>query len=131
MGEDSQLYKYSEYIKKEYLEDELLEWFTEYNIRYYDESVVKEFTDFDLPMPETAIADFPSYEKEDGSYVYRFNDSEECRVYLSAYMVYLMNFDYEVKEFTDNIYSINDYEYFIGLMKDEDGKYCFAILEYE
>ena len=127
MGEDSQLYKYSEYIKEEYLRDELLEWFSEYNIRYYDESVVEEFSDMDLPKPETAIANYPSYMKEDGSYLYGFDEEEECRVYLSAYMVYLMNFDYEVTDIGNNVYSI-DNEYYIGLGKI-DGKYCFMIVE--
>lgn len=127
MGEDSQLYKYSEYIKEEYLRDELLEWFRKYNIRYYDESVVEEFIDMDLPKPETAIANYPSYTKEDGSYLYGFDEEEECRVYLSAYVVYLMNFDYEVTDIGDNVYSIDD-EYYIGLGKI-DGKYCFMIVE--
>lgn len=127
MEEDSQLYKYSEYIKEEYLRDELLEWFSKYNIRYYDESVVEEFVDMDLPKPETAIANYPSYAKEDGSYLYGFDGEEECRVYLSAYMVYLMNFDYEVTDIGNNVYSI-DNEYYIGLGKI-DGKYCFMIVE--
>ena len=127
MGEGSQLYKYSEYIKEDYLKDELLEWFTEYNICYYDESLVEEFTDMDLPKPETAIANYPSYTKEDGSYLYGFDEEEECRVYLSAYMVYLMHFDYEVTELDNNVYSIDD-EYYIGLGKIA-GKYCFMIVE--
>jgi len=127
MGEDSQLYKYSEYIKEEYLRDELLDWFSEYNIRYYDESVVEEFIDMDLPKPETAIENYPSYTKKDGSYLYGFDEEEECRVYLSAYMVYLMNFDYEVTDIGNNVYSI-DNEYYIGLGKI-DGKYCFMIVE--
>lgn len=127
MGEDSQLYKYSEYIKEEYLRDELYEWFSEYNIRYYDESVVEEFVDMDLPKPETAIANYPSYTKEDDSYVYGFDEEEECEVYLAAYMVYLMHFDYEVTDIGNNVYSIDD-EYYIGLGKI-DGKYCFMIVE--
>lgn len=127
MGGDSQLYKYSEYIKEEYLKDELLEWFSEYNISYYDESLVEEFIDMDLPKPETAIADFPNYTKDDGSYLYGFDKEEECRVYLSAYMVYLMHFDYEVTNIGNNVYSI-DNEYYIGLGKI-DGKYCFMIME--
>lgn len=127
MGGDSQLYKYSEYIKEEYLKDELLEWFSEYNIHYYDESLVEEFIDMDLPKPETAIADFPNYTKDDGSYLYGFDKEEECRVYLSAYMVYLMHFDYEITNIGNNVYSI-DNEYYIGLGKI-DGKYCFMIME--
>jgi len=127
MGEDSQLYKYSEYIKKEYLKDELLEWFTEYNIRYYDESLVEEFSNMDLPMPHTAIADYPAYIENDGAYLYGWDDEEECRVYLSAYMVYLMHFDYEVAELGNNVYSI-DNEYYIGLGL-VDGKYSYMIVE--
>lgn len=122
-----QEYKYSEYIKEEYLRDELLEWFTEYNIRYYDESLVKEFIDISLPKPETAIADFPSYTKDDGSYIYGFDDEEECKVYLAAYMVYLMHSDYEVTDLGNNVYSIDD-KYYIGLGKI-DGKYSFMIME--
>lgn len=127
MGEDSQPYKYSEYIKEDYLRDELLEWFTEYNICYYDESLVEKFSDMDLPKPETAIANFPSYTKDDGSYLYGFDKEEECRVYLAAYMVYLMHFNYEVTELDNNVYSI-DNEYYIGLGKI-DGEYCFMIVE--
>ena len=127
MGEDSQLYKYSEYIKKEYLKDELLDWFNEYNIRYYDESLVEEFSNMDLPMPHTAIADYPSYTEDDGAYLYGWDNEEECRVYLSAYMVYLMHFDYEVSELGNNVYSI-DNEYYIGLGK-VDGKYSYMIVE--
>lgn len=65
--ENSQLYKFSDYINEKYLKDELLDWFAEYNIHYYDGAVVREFSDMNLPKPETAIADYPSYIKEDGS----------------------------------------------------------------
>lgn len=122
-----QLNKYSEYIDEEYLNNELIEWFSKYNIRYYDESLVKEFIDINLPKPETAIADFPSYMKDDGSYLYGFDDEEECKVYLAAYMVYLMHFDYEVTDLGNNVYSIDD-KYYIGLGKI-DGKYSFMIME--
>lgn len=125
--ENSQLYKFSDYINEKYLKDELLDWFAEYNIHYYDGAVVREFSDMNLPKPETAIADCPSYIKEDGSYIYAFEKEEECRVYLSAYMVYLMHLDYEVTDIGDNVYSIND-EYYIGLGKIE-GKFCFMIVE--
>lgn len=126
-GTDSQLYQYSEYINEKFLKNELLDWFTEYNIRYYDESLVKKFSDMRLPTPETAIADFPTYTKDDDSYLYGFDDAEECKVYLAAYMVYLMNFDYEVTDIGNDVYSI-DNEYYIGLGKI-DGKYCFMIVE--
>ena len=126
-GTDSQLYQYSEYINEKLLKNELLEWFAEYNIRYYDESLVQKFSDIDLPKPETAIAEFPSYTKGDDSYLYGFDDEEECKVYLAAYMVYLMHFDYEATSLGDNVYSIED-KYYIGLGKI-DGKYCFMIMK--
>jgi hypothetical protein len=126
-GTDSQLYQYSEYINEKLLKNELLDWFAEYNIRYYDESLVKKFSDMRLPKPETAIADFPTYTKDGDDYLYGFDNEEECRVYLAAYMVYLMHFDYEVVDLGENVYSI-DNKYYIGLGKI-DGKYCFMIME--
>ena len=123
----SQIYKYSEYIEEKYLKNELLDWFAEYNIRYYDESLVQKFSDMRLPKPETAIADFPTYTKDEDDYLYGFDNEQECKVYLAAYMVYLMHFDYEVTDLGNNVYSIND-KYYIGLGKI-DGKYCFMIVE--
>ncbi|MBQ3182441.1 MAG: DUF5067 domain-containing protein [Clostridia bacterium] len=125
--ENRKIYKFSDYINEKYLKDELLYWFAEYNIHYYDESLVRKFSDMNLPKPETAIADYPSYTKENDSYIYTFDKEEECRVYLSAYMVYLMNLDYEVTDIGDNVYSISN-EYYIGLGK-VDEKYCFIIVE--
>lgn len=122
----SQIYKYSEYIEEKYLKNELLDWFAEYNIRYYGESLVKKFSDMRLPKPETAIADFPTYTKDGDDYLYGFDNEEECRVYLAAYMVYLMHFNYEVVNLGENVYSI-DNKYYIGLGKI-DGKYCFMIM---
>ena len=123
----SQIYKYSEYIEEKYLKNELLDWFDEYNIRYYDESLVQKFGDMTLPKPETAIADFPTYTKDEDDYLYGFDNEEECKVYLAAYMVYLMHFDYEVTDLGNNVYSIND-KYYICLGKI-DGKYSFMIME--
>lgn len=119
--------KYSEYIDEKYLTNELIEWFVEYNICYFDESLVKKFSDMRLPKPETAIANFPTYTKDGDDYLYGFDNEEECRVYLAAYMVYLMHFDYEVVDLGENVYSI-DNKYYIGLGKI-DGKYCFMIME--
>ena len=109
------------------MKNELLDWFDEYNIRYYDESLVQKFGDMTLPKPETAIADFPTYTKDEDDYLYGFDNEEECKVYLAAYMVYLMHFDYEVTDLGNNVYSIND-KYYICLGKI-DGKYSFMIME--
>lgn len=129
LGEDSKLYLYSDYIKKEYLKDELLDWFDKYNIRYYDESLVEKFSNMNLPMPHTAIANYPTYTEDDGAYLYSWDNEEECRVHLSAYMVYLMHFDYEVTDIGNNVYSVNN-KYYIGL-GNVDGKPSYMILELE
>lgn len=123
----NQLNKYSEYLDEEYLNTELNEWFTEYDICYFDKSLALKFSDMGLPMPETVIADFPTYTKNDDSYLYGFDDEEECRVYLAAYMVYLMHCNYEVTELGDNVYSI-DNTYYIGLGKILE-KYYFMIVK--
>lgn len=127
LGKDGQTYKYSEYIERETMEDELIEWFEKYDIRYYDSSKVSEFSNMDLPMPETVVVGFTSCEKMEDVYKYKFESEEELRVYLSAYVVYLMNQDYEIDDLDNNIYAIDD-KYYIG-MYEEDGDYCFLLME--
>lgn len=120
------VYKYSEYIEREYLEAELLEWYEKYNIRYYKNGVI-EFDDIDLPMPEMSIVDFPSHKIENDAYVYRFYDEETARVFVSAYLVYMMSDDYEVEDLGKGIYVVDE-KYYMGFYKDNEA-YCFAIME--
>lgn len=126
-GEQQKTYEYSDYVNREDMEDELLEWFEKYDIRFYDGAFVDDFPYTNLPKPETIVVGFPSYEMNDDAYIYRFDTDEEVRVFTAAYMVYLMNLDYEVNELNDNVYSIDD-EYYFGLGMD-DGDYILLIME--
>ena len=114
---EEKVYEYSEYFERESLESEILAVFEEYNIRFYDRSNIREFSDIGLPKPETVVVDFPTFEKDSDSYLYKFNEEGKLRAYLGAYMVYIMKEDYNVEELQENIYCIDE-QYYIGFGKD-------------